>query len=292
MDFNNFCKSLLCKVQLYLGSEYETQVKEVTKNNGVILTGIMAKKENSNIYPTVYINEYYKEDLLTEDIEYIAMKVSNTLKNARMENADIVDEFIDYELAKSNICLKLINAEENKEILFDVPHRRFHNLAICYIYIVNNIDGIASVLIKNEHLKRWDVKEKDIYDQAYINTKNKLPFKIWNLADIVNTCYNLELNNIDIPMKVVSNEYKIFGANTMLYTDLMKEIGKELDSDFYIIPSSIHEIIVLSNDLTRTNKEILEMVTEVNKTVVSKEEKLADSVYFYDRALEEVIWIC
>ena len=47
---NNFCKSLLCKVQLYLGSEYETQVKEVTKNNGVILTGIMAKKENSNIY--------------------------------------------------------------------------------------------------------------------------------------------------------------------------------------------------------------------------------------------------
>ena len=267
--------------------------KPVSKNKIIEhLNNIYAKKEKSNIYPTVYINEYYKEDLLTEDIEYIAMKVSNTLKNARMENADIVDEFIDYELAKSNICLKLINAEENKEMLFDVPHRRFHNLAICYIYIVNNIDGIASVLIKNEHLKRWDVKEKDIYDQAYINTMNKLPFKIWNLADIVNTCYNLELNNIDIPMKVVSNEYKIFGANTMLYTDLMKEIGKELDSDFYIIPSSIHEIIVLSNDLTRTNKEILEMVIEVNKTVVSKEEKLADSVYFYDRALEEVIWIC
>lgn len=294
MDFKTYSKQILCKVQLFLGNDYDTEIREVTKNNGLVLTGIMSRKEGMNICPTVYIDSFYNDYIDADEIEYIAKNVASSLKNAEIDNENIIDDFFNYEMAKERVVIKLINAEANKDLLFDIPHRRFHNLAVCYYYLVedSSLSGFASVLIRNSHIMHWNITEDTLYECAYSNTKELLPFKMWNIKELIENICDYDLKDIDIPMYVISNEHKTNGSCAMLYKEYMKKISAQLDGDFYILPSSIHELVILTSKEERNNKELLDMVTLINRTQVAKEEVLADSIYYYDHELDEVIWIC
>lgn len=295
MDFQNYTKMLQCKVQLFLGNSYEVMIKEVVKNNGIVLTGILAKNDSSNIFPTIYINQYFDDEMTVDEIEYLAMKLSKKLVMDDSIDLDIIDDFTNYEMAKSRIAFKLINAEKNKELLLDIPHRRFHNLAVCYYYLAKeDADrGSAFVLIRDNHIKMWGVEEKDLYNIAYKNTIELLSFSCVDIMDMVRNLSGIRLyEDIKVNMYVLTGKSKLNGAAAMLYNEYMKEVSEMIGGSFYILPSSIHEIIILSEEYVQSEKELLYMVSQINRTEVEDELVLADSVYYYDAIMEEVLWVC
>ena len=294
MDFNTYSKMILCKMKLYLGSDYEVEAKQVSKNNGIILNGIIAKKVGSNLFPTVYIDEYYSENITPEEVEYIAMKLSSGVSKNSFDITSFISEFQDFETAKSHIIFKLINADKNKELLMEIPYRRFHNLAICYCYYVEGIKDSdnGTILIRNEHLNSWNILEDELYNCAYENTNNVAPALYHNMKDIISSMYGADICMDNVRMGVVTNKSKFNGAYALLYIDKMREFADILGEDYYIIPSSIHELIIVPKSACDNVKELLNMVVQVNRTEVSAEDYLADSIYAYDSELDEIVWIC
>ena len=293
MNFEQFVKNLICKVQLFIGNEYEIVERKVIKNNGVELTGLMAKKDATNVFPTIYVDSMYDSKMSYEDVEYIAMKLARNLKNAEVEGDFKIDTFGEFEQANENIYFKLINAKKNGDLLQEIPHRRIHDLALVYFYLVEDerFDGKGTILVRNEMMERWNITENDLYDVAMINSKSKRKAELISMKDILNDMAGEEILTDEISMYVLSNESRIFGAAVLIYEGYMKEVYNIIQNNFYILPSSIHELILIPDNNQISAQSLLEMVTSVNSTEVDEEEILADSVYYYDGEKDMLEWL-
>lgn len=293
MNFEQFVKNLICKVQLFIGNEYEIVERKVIKNNGVELTGLMAKKDGTNVFPTIYVDSMYDSKMSHEDVEYIAMKLARNLKNAEVEGDFKIDTFGEFEQVNVNIFFKLINAKRNGDLLQEIPHRRIHDLAVVYFYLVEDerFDGKGTILVRNEMMERWNITENDLYDVAMRNGKSKRKAELISMKDILNDMAGKEILTDEISMYVLSNESKIFGASVLIYDEYMKEVYDIIQNNFYILPSSIHELILIPDNNQISAQGLLEMVTSVNSTEVDEEEILADSVYYYDGEKDMLEWL-
>lgn len=293
MEFENFAKNLMCKVQLYLGNEFEVLQRTVTKNNGVNLTGFMAKKEGINAYPTIYIDDIYRYDITSEEIEYEAMKLANALRKAGLNKRFDIEAFECYEKISKSIAFKLIDAERNKDLLPDVPHRRFHNLAIVYYCMMDceDLGNRGFILIRNEHLDMWNMEEESLYEDVLNNMDNLLPASMMNMKELIDEIAGKNIMEQECTMYVLTNEFKTFGAAVLLYKGFLEKVSKKIGGSFYILPSSVHEVIALPESSGTDVRAMLDVVTSVNAYELKEEEILADSVYFYDCDRAELEWI-
>lgn len=293
MNFNDFSNTLICKLQLFAGNEYVVETHDVSKNNGVTLHGIMAKKPDALACPTFYIDDMYDEELTAQEIEYLALKVHRAFIETSFECGFDVEEFLNYEKMAPLICLKLVNAELNKDLLFDVPHRRFHNLAIVYyIYVENKALGdFGSVLIRNQHMEDWGKSEEELYRTALENMPKIFPKKVASIVSILNEYYGKNFMEEESPLYILTNELKTFGASTILYPGILDELAEKFNEDFYIIPSSVHELLILPESALDNPQNMLDITEEINRSQVDEKEVLADSLYKYSIKDKEIIWI-
>lgn len=294
MEFKKYSQMLMCKMQLFMGKEYELEIREVNKNNNVTLTGIMAKKKGQTAFPTLYIDEFFCPDLDESDVEYLAMRLAGRFIEIDGNAPQNLERYFEYDFVKEHIAVKLINAEANKDILMDSPHRRFHNLAIVYYYIIDDegLGGRGSILIHNSQIEDWGVTEEELYETAISNSKNMLPYTITPIKEVVESMGNFELGDAEVPMYILTNRFNTFGAACMLYDEALEEFAIKTGGSFYILPCSIHEVILMPVKEEYNIKDILMTVTDINRTEVTREYVLADSVYLYDYDAKEVMWIC
>lgn len=319
INFTSFTKSILSDLREKLGSDYTVFSHTVKKNNGVELTGIVARKSGCNTSPSVYINDLYHEDMSAEEVENAAQEVFAALKKAEInENIDLSD-FSDYEKVKNGIAVKLVNAERNAELLGQVPHMLFHDLALVVYYPVQEIpfEGKAAILVYHSHREVWQVETEELLKTAIANTPRLFPGKVESMESIMMHIFSVDVEGSDmeelqklgicdeeslealaapvqmapgskIPMYVLSNEQKLYGAVCMLYPDILKKFTKKIDQDCYILPSSVHEVILVPAGTVSNEKELREIVTDINRTQVAEDEVLADSVYYYSRSMDKI----
>lgn len=322
-------KTILENLQQKLGNEYTVLVEKVTKNNGVVLTGIIAKKHGASAYPTIYIDNFLKEEIADREMERIVEQLYQKIHEAEMEEEPDLSSFMDFEKAKGSIAFKLVHAEKNKEYLKKVPHRRFHDLALVFYYTVTEkpFCGNAVIVIKKDHMKRWQVTEEILYETALGNMPSMLPAMIRNIEDVMRELLesglkedlihfrdNKEGEDIfsdewvkellgqmtdsfqpegeKIPMYVLTNRQKIQGAACILYPGVLKQFSDKLKQDFYVLPSSIHEVILVPAIPVTEPEMLRDIVSDINRTQVAIDEVLADSVYFYSRKRDSLEWIC
>lgn len=312
MNFDLFKESLIQILQESLGEEYTIFTDTVIKNNGVELTGMIIKEKDNNASPTIYIDELYKEYQRGVSLKKLADTVQQIYKENQYEEEVNLQKFKNYESAKEKIVYKLIGEEKNKKLLQSIPHRVFSNLAIVFYYVVDEppFYGKASILITNVHLKYWKIDEEELYQNAIRNTPFLLPPQIQNIEDVMRDIMKSELTQdetieemmnrlkkdllgIDkVPMYVLTNNRKLQGAACMLYPGVIRKFAKTLNKNIYILPSSVHEVILLAEDASSNKKDLLSMVTEINATQVDECEVLADSVYFYDLEEDRLKRLC
>lgn len=325
IDFTSFTQAILKNLQEKLGSDYKVFSHCVKKNNGIELTGIIAKHVRRTTSPTIYINNYYKKDITESEGQKISDDLLREFQTAEFGKDLDLSNFVFFEKAKERLAFKLIHAGKNKELLKTIPYKRFHDLAIVFYYTVNEepFHGKATILVNNGHMERWGTKVEELMEVSFKNTPLLYPDMITNMADVMKEILsegirqdiedarlgdNRELFDeswiddlIDqmsantgkekIPMYVLTNRKKLYGAACMLYPEVLKNFSERLGQDFYVLPSSVHEVILVPVNSEADQESLRGIVTDINRTQVAEEEILADSVYFYSRNLNKILWL-
>ena len=273
MNYTQFKKEVSNEIQSRLGNNYTITIQPVNKNNGVCYDGMIIRNNNFNISPTFYLNPYYHrylDGVNMEDIYDDILKSYNRHMPTKNYN---IEGFMNFEKAKSQIIYKLVNYEKNLAILDSVPHIKFHDMVILFQYALADFDdNSATIQIKNEHVELWETDIDELYRLAMANTPKIRGINFMHMNDIVNEV--LDINPFadatkNCPMYVLSNKIATLGASVILYNGLLKEIADKLHSNLLIIPSSVHEIILIAVHECDDYSDILnyysDMVKDVNE---------------------------
>lgn len=309
MDKEMFVQYLKKQLQERIGCEIRQET--VTKNNGVKRTAFIIMRENKNINPSIYIDNFYEQFLNGETYENIINKIMEFEQKEQLNTNFNVNDFLDYEKVKGNLYYRIINYHENITMLKSMPHKKYLDLARVYYVVVESPElGMGSILINKEHAKVWGVSDDEIDRVAKINTETKMQPTVKNIKEIVikhlmelfeqavadgEIPADLKISNInkymgDYPMYVVTNEQNYYGASVLMYTGFLKAVSEVMRDDLIIFPSSVHEFIFMKSEVAfqKDYETLKEMVENVNAEVVEPEEYLSDNVYFYDRQKNEL----
>lgn len=288
MGFEEYKERVLECVGKYLPeAERYKDIKSVTvnKNNGKILTGVGFCEEGA--CSIAYLEDGYKMFNEGLSIEQTAEELAKCicLKNWDIETN--VDKNVT-ELIKDNVFYVLVNTEKNKELLKEVPHREVLDLSIIYrIFVYEDDDVVGSFVIHNRVAERSNMSEDDLYKMAMKNVKEKNVPVIRSMEKTLKNMLPKENENDDFDadsqMVIISNKYGTYGALYLLSKETLRKIATVIGADkLYILPSSIHEVIVLNAE-AKEPYELQRIVNKVNSNCLSVEEFLSGNVYEFEK---------
>ena len=277
------------KFKEFLPEKYQdaqVEIRPVDKVNRTLDgLSIRGNEPGMNISPTIYVNHMYEDYVTTENLNATLERAAEGFMKAMEQKESInVNELTNAECAKDKIVFQLINTEQNKEMLANMPHREFKDLSVIYRMVVKiDGEGIASTPVHNGLADTLGFTEEQLFKLAAENTKRLLPPVVKSMNDVMREIFMKD----GMPPEIVSNNKGINGAVSMLYEDGLHDLAEKLGSDLYIMPSSIHEVIAVSTDLGNPN-ELAAMVAEINMDQVALDERLSNQVYHYDKDLRKV----
>ena len=291
MRMDDFAERICVAVEEKLGKGVHTEVKNVRKNNGILLHGLLISLEGQRVVPTVYLEQFLEIYESGIPFEEVVSRLLAVYRESMPKGGIDMNFFRYYEAVKDRICYRLIGRKGNEAMLDEVPHKDFLDMAICFYYAYQGEKlGEASILVYNSHMEMWNVSTADLLAAAEENTSRLFPWKCRMMEDIL-----VDMDEVDveepgqeISLKVLSNEKRLYGATCILYPGALEKIA-EKEGSFYIIPSSIHEVILLPDDGKKPTKDLKRMIYEVNRTQVVPEEVLSDSLYYYDSHIREIV---
>lgn len=290
MGFQTFVDNIVDLLQERMGDAYEIKVIRVTKNNDVELTGIAITRQEDSIFPTIYLEGLYEEFKEGARLSALVEKIINCHEEQSMALELDMDFFRDYNRVKDRIFYKLVSFEKNKKFLRDAPHLRWNDLAVVFYYAMEKevMEG-GYIAINRQHMLMWKQNAESLYRLAGRNTKREMPELLISMRELVMELTGVWIRDEDtVPMYVLTNQEKRFGAAAMLYSERIGELAGQLESDLLILPSSIHEVLLVPDNCDRKYDFYRQMVDEVNRTHVEPEEVLSYGLYRYCRKNSEI----
>lgn len=262
---------------------YEVLSADVTKN-GVKLQGIAIGK--GSIKPTIYV-----DDLLNKTLDEAVNKIIDIYKNTQKNPVQFNPKNItDWNFIKTRLQLCLQRKGDE-----DIVKRDFLDLEQ-YVRVIVDADknGINSYKVTPNQLKLLGITEGMLFNAAWDCTRPTITETDMSkvMAEMMGITVEELLKGMgDMPMQIVlSNKSGINGAIAMKDTWLLSEIANRYKSDLAILPSSIHECIVMPIDETVNFIDLNDMVREVNKTELVPEEQLSDHAYRFNRDTREITY--
>lgn len=294
MTKQDFMEQLIEELYRYFSPEqYQLEGSVLLKNNDTKRYAILLKKIEGTVSPTIYLDNFYSE------FEHGRTTISETASHIYEQMHDFEDKIEAYqefsaELSdgSNKITYRLVSKERNKQFLESVPHLPFLNMAVVF-YIIHHVskEGMESICVTNELAGKWGLSAKSLYIIAEKNTPILLPPVIDTMEHTLELLMG-EINcaiepagdsNKPIPMHIMTNKYQINGASVLLYHGLLDGLAEKLGTDLYVIPSSIHELIIMpAEDGSLSLSKLSDMVKEINENHVKEEEILSDCAYYYD----------
>ena len=297
MNYEIFKEVVAEKFMDYMPEQYQgmrLRVEPVNKVNkvldGITLVGSGAGR---SVSPTLYINHMYEHYLETENLQEVLQSAARRMDMAFKEMPEVGD--VNLEGAKDNIVFQVINTLQNEDMLRDMPHREFQDLSIIYRWVVKvDENGIQSSAIRNNLAEQLGMNEEQLFKCAVENTRRLFPPTVKSMNDVIREMFisdgmpaevaDMMIGEMpeDKMMWVISNDRGINGAGSMLYEDNLHKLAMKLETDLYILPSSVHECIAVSTNVGDPY-ELAEMVSEINMGQVALEDRLSNQVYHYDK---------
>ena len=259
------------------GENVDISIRDVQKNNGVYRKACTVRFNDAQIAPTVYLEPYYDHYLHGEAV---AESADNILRYCRCQTPETTlpeNFFKEYRTVRGRLGIKLIGKKRNEAFLKDVPHIDLDDLAGIFFYLLENpAFGNGIIVIRNQDMERWGMTLEQLYADALENCSQMLPPVFRSLSDVLDV---LQPEG-EGELYLLTNDTALYGAAVILYPGLLREVADYLGSDFFVLPSSVHEVILLP-DNGEEAEGLLQIVTEINHTQVEEEEILIDAVYKY-----------
>lgn len=251
-------------------------IKEVNKNNGVTFIGITIENDEK-LNPVLYLEDYYEHYIDGVDIGTIGDGIIKTFDNYYKKSSLGIDtdKLADKEFWLNNLCKVVVNKEMNKNT--DIYLEDYLDIAIEYKVMVGEN---MTLTITNQHMAKLGITPEELHNNAH-----NLEYKAKDINQILFGMSASEMGIESVPMMVVTTENMMFGASVITDIEYLDELSKSI-GDFLIIPSSIHEIIVIPKEFW--NDEIKNLISTINATELDDEDILSNSAYFYDSTLKKV----
>ncbi len=299
MDFETFANRIREEIKDHLPDGFqdaEFVIKDHEKLNEKY-TGLTIA--NRTVAPVANLDNYYWDYTHGRSFANIMGAIAESIEMAQPEiDFDVLRHF---DKAKEHLFIRVSNAEKNQEFLKTVPHTIVEDLAITY-HLRMNVDenGISSSVLTNDSLKMYGVSKKELHEEALTNSEKLFPADIFDLHEHMRQSFISDMkmegrsdeeieallqefpNPGENVLTMVTNDVKVNGAAVLFYPGLMDEIAKRTEGDYFILPSSVHETLILPDDGAMNYKELMMMVSDINQSQVIPEERLSDQVYHYD----------
>lgn len=309
LAYDTFSREMLDKLQEKIGREKPLIIRKFLKNNSVELDGVVLDSEYCPVSPTFYMQEFYEQYKLGCTIEEIADFASDYYERDYGEEFFEEVQMDSFEGIKDTVVFKVINRERNRKFLKDVPYFSYLDLAIIFCVVIIDPEGRSgSVTIHNHQLEEWGISKSDLYDTAVRNTKKLFGVEIKEIQEVIvdivlssdhfvvpplpDAIYHdliEEIRNqvVKFPIYVLSNKTRHLGAGCMLYKDI-EIFADKLEDDLYIVPSSIHEVLLIPASVKVSDEELLDILHEVNRDELDETEFLSDKIYHFDRKTRHI----
>lgn len=303
MTYENFLSAILLAVKAQAGPEVSVSIQKVLKNNGIEMDGLCIREKDSPFAPAVYLESYYEEALKGTPVSEIASSILETSADRRAFSPELDTWIYDFSQVSEKVAFRLVSSRKNEALLSSVPHIRFLDLAlIFYLILEQKEDGQMTVLIRNEHASLWGTDSRELYRLAEQNTPRLLPAKI---EPIENFLFSVPKNTLTqvldrealtclfeeaspVNLYILTNSAGLYGAACMFYPDILKDFAALTGDDLFILPSSIHEVLLSPVNKSLTVEETNQMICEINRLEVSAEEQLSDHVYYYQASCDRI----
>lgn len=249
-------------------------VKEITKNNDVILNGIVFTNRTV-VYMEDLFNAYINGKTINEIINMV-VGIYNT------NNSNISYEYLtDFNNVKDKLSLRLVNREKNNKIMKLCPYKEYLDFIVIVNINVNVFNSVGTVKVTNDILKAWNKSFEDIFEIALNST---IPV-IKSMVEL----FGFSEEDVNDFIYVITNKDSYFGSAAMLYNnnEPLIKIAEKFDSDLYIFPCSVHEVVVIPA-IDNNIDYLYSMVKNINNTVISDRDYLSDNVYKYNKELNEI----
>ena len=302
MNYDIFLEVVKEKFLDFLPKQYQNGkvvISKVDKVNRTLDGLSVLFQDSSKISPNLYVNQMYEHYLETEDFEMVLQEAANSYAK-HLEIAKEAAPDINLQNMKDNVVFTLINTEQNKDLLENIPHRPFQDLSVMFRWVVSQDErGISSAIVNNSMMEQAGLTPETLMKHAIENTKKLCPVSVCSMEEVLlktefqemgreflDTLFGKERDPKET-MWIISNERGINGAASILYEENLRKLAEKVGTDLYLLPSSIHECIAVSVEMG-TPEELSKMVQEVNMQQVSLEERLSNNVYHYDKELRKV----
>ena len=306
MNFEEFINTIKDTIKDYLPEEYKDAEVNLLENRklNTHYTGLTVTRKGDTLAPTINLNALF---------ENYGQQTENNLASVMEEVTSVIQHtpgkfdigrVMDYDRVKKNLFMKLSAAEKNADVLEHTPHITKEDLALTFhIMLDQGEKGTATTMITDKMMDAYGVDLEKLYQDALHNSPVIAPAQIENMGEVLERMMledmkaagapaeviqemekDMQETSRDNPMTVITNNRSTDGAAAIFYPGVMDQVGERLNGDYFILPSSVHEILVVPDDGNISFRELKDMVKEVNRTQVAPEDRLTDQVYHYDTA--------
>ena len=285
-----------------LGTDWTIELHtDVILNNGTTHIALILYKNGEKLHPQIYLERFFEDYKRGKTMKEILQDVMTTYEEAlRNINPDSLSGIEDWEQVKGRLAFRLLSKERNKETLENYVYKEFLDLAAIVTFCAEiDEQGVKAIRVTHDLAERWKVSEEEILQAAEENTESLFPVRMEPILDTL--CRVADISRDDLPEEVLAEEDSpqimvltnylgVNGAMVLLYDSFLQQVYEKLGGKFIILPSSIHEVIVMPLASAPPITDSQKMVEQINRSAVKEEEILSDSVYLYDG--EEVILAC
>ncbi len=279
MTYQEFLDVFLPLVQTKLPPEMKTAYHRVRKNNDVELVGLcLTEGRNGVASPLLYMENFYEEREKGADLLELAEAAAKVLTEDVPPSVAKIGQYRKEDIESRVVFRPYGTGGENK-LLSTLLHRRFLDFAVGYAILLDDDKNVRAYLpLTNNMAKEFHLFEEEIFRIAKENSKRFLGESLRGMDE-----YFLTDTGEEPVFYVLTNRNGYFGAAAILYSEKVPELSEKLGKDLYLIPSSIHELLVKPKNETDETEELLRIVRTVNREELQKEDVLSDAVYIYRR---------
>lgn len=298
--FEEILEAVKMQIPEVLRDEIEVAIREVMKTNDELLHGISVMLPDTQCAPTIYLEDCYSDYMRGMSIDEIAENIMGA-SIAAYQEAPTIEEFaLEYDDIKNKLTMQVVDSEMNRGRLKDLVYQPVGNgfVAIPYIVLREDAQGRMMAAVTKTMANEMEYDIDKLLETAFLNTAERYEPVFIEMGSMLFSGEKPEIVNpmkagfeIDptLGMYVLTNTMQQNGASVLFYPDMQKRIGEILGKDYYVLPSSLHEVIIVPEGTGPTIKELQTMVREANRTVVEPQEVLSNKVLYFDRERERLI---
>ncbi len=309
MNKEQFIELVAAHIQEYLPESYresKVEVMERTKNNDILLHGLIIRKgdKDKEAVPIIYLEPYYDAHRFEgKDMEDIMHEIARDYQKVARDIPDFDLPEMTREGIRNKVFVKLVNSKSNTEHLKDLVRLPVEGGFTLTAYInMDNLSGNAMIQITRDMAEQMGYDERELMQDAMRNTMSAHPAKLVEMQKVMMDMAGLRKlepeDNLlsespapvcDLTMLILSNTDLYFGSAALFYPEIRQQIADVTGGSFYILPSSVHELIILPDNGCQDEQALAQMVRSVNSAEVQPEEQLGNKVLYYNASMDRLM---